>query len=130
MFAAHFTYFADIIENVEDITNADAVVLKITEKIKEPFKWEPNQEPNTFQCETRAMKHGEFRNEKIRCQDDKKIPPRFLTFLDIKLQVGKEIGYEMQVGCSCDSDYMLKAMDRVGKAIRESYHWIKIKEFF
>ena len=26
--------------------------------------------------------------------------------------------------CSCDSDYMVSAMDRVGDAILKSFHWI------
>ena len=69
-----------------------------------------------------------FKNEKIRINDDKNVPPRYVKMSDIKLRVRKEIGDEIQVDCSCDSDYMLRAMDRVGAAIRSAYHWVSMED--
>ena len=39
----------------------------------------------------------------------------------------KEIGDEVEVDCSCDSEYMLHAIDQVGKAIQNAYHWIAME---
>ena len=30
--------------------------------------------------------------------------------------------------CSCDSEYMLSAMNRVGEEIRQSFYWVPIDE--
>ena len=65
-----------------------------------------------------------FKNKQIQTENDKNIPARTVLLSDIKLHVRKEIGDEMQVDYSCDSWYMLKAMECVGKAIRAAYHWI------
>ena len=37
-------------------------------------------------------------------------------------------GDEVEEDCSCDSKYMLGAMNRVGEAIRARYHWIPREE--
>ena len=50
--SVHFTYFADIITNDKDITNADVVILKITTKIKEAFQWRLNQGPDSYEVIT------------------------------------------------------------------------------
>ena len=36
------------------------------------------------------------------------------------------MGDEVEEDCSCDSEYMLTAMTRVGAAICKAYHWIPI----
>ena len=30
--------------------------------------------------------------------------------------------------CSCDSEYMISAMNRVGEGIRQNFHWVPIDE--
>ena len=43
---------------------------------------------------------------------------------DIELKVRQKLGDEVEEDASCDSDFMLTAMNRVGKAICEKYYWI------
>ena len=43
---------------------------------------------------------------------------------DIELKVRQQLGDEVEEDASCDSNFMLTAMNRVGKAIREKYYWI------
>ena len=38
----------------------------------------------------------------------------------------QKLGDEVEEDASCDSEFMLSAMDRVGVAIREKYHWVLI----
>jgi hypothetical protein len=63
-----------------------------------------------------------FRNNK-----DNTVPKVALTIDDIKLVVRTPPGAIVEEDCSCDSDYMLKAMVRVGAAMREKYDWISIE---
>ena len=65
---------------------------------------------------------------KIRTEDDKNVPPRSVTIQDVKVQVRHKYGDSHEVDCSCDSKYMLSAMDRIGKAIRNVYHWVNIDQ--
>ena len=39
-----------------------------------------------------------------------------------------KIGDVVERDCSCDSNYMLTAMDRVGVKIREKFHWVPQSE--
>ena len=64
-----------------------------------------------------------FRNNK-----DITVPKVPLTIQDIKLVVRTPPGAIVEEDCSCDSDYMLKAMVRVGAAMRDKYHWISIED--
>ena len=41
-----------------------------------------------------------------------------------KDMIGIKKGDMIETDCNCDSAYMLSAMDRVGQAIRASYHWV------
>ena len=60
----------------------------------------------------------------IRTNNDKNVPPRSVMLQDVKVQVRHQYGDSHEVDCSCDSKYMLSAMDRIGKAIRNAYHWV------
>ena len=60
----------------------------------------------------------------IRTDDGK----RQLTVQDLNIRVRYRRGDMIATECSCDSAYMLSAMDRVGKSIREAYHWIPPSE--
>ena len=64
----------------------------------------------------------------IRTEDDKTLPAREVTIADVNLHVRHQYGDTHEVDCSCDSKYMLSAMDRVGKAIRQAYHWVSINQ--
>ena len=64
----------------------------------------------------------------IRDQDDKNVPPRPLQITDINIRVRNRINDVVEEDCTCDSEYMKKAMDRVGLAIREAYNWMKPSE--
>ena len=44
------------------------------------------------------------------------------------LKVRFQDGDIIEKDCSCDSSYMLSAMIRVGKAIREKFHWVPMHE--
>ena len=66
--------------------------------------------------------------QKIRVHDDKNIPPRTLMISDINIRVRNRIDDVVEEDCTCDSEYMKKAMDRVGLAIREAYHWMHPSE--
>ena len=55
---------------------------------------------------------------------DSNVPPVDVTHGDILIKVRVEKGETIEVDCSCDSEYMLAAMDRVGSAIQLAFHWI------
>jgi len=59
-----------------------------------------------------------------RHDEDSNVPPIDVIHEDIFIKVRVEKGEIIEVDCSCDSEYMLAAMDRVGKAIRLAFHWI------
>ena len=47
---------------------------------------------------------------------------------NIMLKVRYKEGYIVEIDCSCDFNYMLSAMKRAGKAIREKFHWVPMHE--
>jgi uncharacterized protein (DUF2267 family) len=51
-----------------------------------------------------------------------------VTLDDITLQVRYKLGDEIEEDISCDSDFMLKVMDRVGKALRKAFYWVRRHE--
>ena len=63
--------------------------------------------------------------KKIRTIDDSHLPSSNLKIEDIKVQVRHRIGDEIEEDVSCDSTYILSAMDRVGQAIRKAYYWME-----
>ena len=54
--------------------------------------------------------------------------PAQLGIDEVKLKVRMEAGDKIERDCSCDSQYMLSAMDRVGAAVRKSFCWIPEEE--
>lgn len=52
------------------------------------------------------------------------LPNSNLKIEKIKVQVRYRIGDEIEEDASCDSAYMIPAIDCVGSASRKSYHWI------
>lgn len=50
---------------------------------------------------------------------------RFVTIEDLKLVCRRKKGQTYERDISCDSAYMMKAMRRVGKAIRSKFTWVK-----
>jgi hypothetical protein len=48
---------------------------------------------------------------------------------DINLQVRYKEGDEIEEDVSCDSEFMLSIMDRVGAALREKFWWVKQSEW-
>ena len=56
---------------------------------------------------------------KFRTNEDKDVPETPLTLNAINLRVRYHIGDEVEKDCSCDSTYMLSAMNRVGIAMRQ-----------
>ena len=60
--------------------------------------------------------------------ENSNVPSIDVTQGDILIKVRVEKGEIVEVDCLCDSEYMLAAMDRVGKAIRLSFHWIPKEE--
>ena len=47
---------------------------------------------------------------------------------EISLKVRNQEHDTVEKDCSCDSEYMLSAMNRVGEAICQSFHWVPIDE--
>jgi hypothetical protein len=60
--------------------------------------------------------------KKIRATPNGKL--RKLTFEDITLQVCVPKGTEVERDTSCDSTFMTKAINEIGKSIRNAYHFI------
>ena len=52
-----------------------------------------------------------------------------VTLEDVILQVRYRAGDEIEEDISCDSKFMLGVMDRVGKALRESFYWVTPNEW-
>lgn len=69
---------------------------------------------------------GNISTLKIRRHNNSNLPSELLLLIDINVRVRNKIGDEVEEDASCDSEYMLSAMNRVGAAIRKSYHWIDI----
>lgn len=51
-----------------------------------------------------------------------------MTLNDIKVHIRYKLGDEIDDDASCDSEFMIPAMDRVGQAIRKAYHWVSPTE--
>ena len=56
------------------------------------------------------------------------VPGRPLTLRDISLQVSNQIGDKVEIDCSCNSDFMIPAMDRVNASIHRPYYLIPPNE--
>ena len=69
-------------------------------------------------------RHECMKDKKLRLDKDKNVPESGVRLVDIHLHVRNEYGDANEEDCSCDSAYMLKAMDRVGMEIRKSFHWV------
>jgi len=52
-----------------------------------------------------------------------------VTLEDVILQVRYRAGDIIEEEISCDSEFMLDVMDRVGKALRDSFKWVKPNEW-
>ena len=63
-------------------------------------------------------------NLKIRRNDNSALPNSDISIDDLKVQIRYILDDEIEVDASCDSEFMIPAMDRVGLAIRKAYHWI------
>ena len=64
-----------------------------------------------------------YRNEK-----DKTLPEEFIPLSALVLKVRMAEGDTIEKDISCDSNYMLAAIDRVGKALRDKMWWVKIED--
>ena len=60
--------------------------------------------------------------QKIRIENDSNLPNRNIVIDDITVQVRYRLGDEIEEDASCDSAFMIPAMDRVGEAIRKAYY--------
>ena len=56
------------------------------------------------------------------------VPPIPITINDVNVSVRLKLGDMVETDCSCDLNYMLGAMDRVGQKIREAFHWVPQNE--
>ena len=64
-----------------------------------------------------------YRNEK-----NKNLPEEFIPLSALVLKVRMAEGDMIEKDISCDSNYMMAAIDRVGKALRQKMWWVKIDE--
>ena len=60
--------------------------------------------------------------------DDELLDDNHFKLSEISLKVRNQEHDTVEKDCSCDSEYMLSAMNRVGEAIRQSFHWVPIDE--
>ena len=63
-----------------------------------------------------------------RIDRDITVPPVPITVEDVTLRVRMKLGDVVERDCSCDSTYMLKAMDRVGESVRRKFSWVPSEE--
>ena len=61
---------------------------------------------------------------KIRRHGNKKLPSCIININDISVKVRSQVGDVVEADASCDSAFMVPAMDRVGKSIQKAYWWI------
>jgi hypothetical protein len=52
-----------------------------------------------------------------------------VTINDVVLQVRQIVGDEVEEDVSCDSAFMLGAMDRVGQSLRRAFYWVRQNEW-
>jgi hypothetical protein len=64
-----------------------------------------------------------YRNEK-----DKTLPEEFIPLSALILKVRMAAGDTIEKDTTCDSKYMLSAIDRVGKALRDKMWWVRIED--
>ena len=69
-----------------------------------------------------------FKTCKVRDNDDKNVPERSVLLSDLEVQVRNFVGDTVEDDCSCDSEYMMGAMKRVGEAIRKRFDWIPMSQ--
>lgn len=60
--------------------------------------------------------------------NDSNLPSSNLKIEEIKVQVQYRIGDEIKEDASCDSAYIIPAMECVGLANRQAYHWMALTE--
>ena len=60
----------------------------------------------------------------IRTEGNSSKASRALTVSDLTVKVRYRKGDTIEIDCSCDSEYMPEAIQRVGKFIRNIYHWV------
>ena len=60
----------------------------------------------------------------IRVDKDKSVPSRQLKIEDLTMKVALKKGDNVEVDCTCDSEFMLKVMDEVGQNIRAKFKWV------
>ena len=53
---------------------------------------------------------------------------RNIQLSDLTLKCRKKRGDSIEVDVSCDSNYMIGAMERIGEAMRRSFHWIPMNQ--
>ena len=51
-------------------------------------------------------------------------PPGVIPLSKIELQFVRWTGEEYEADITCDSGFMVKHMDEIGKQIRKAYHWV------
>jgi len=64
-----------------------------------------------------------------RIDADPDVPPIALTILDITMKVRVNVGDVIETEDTCDSEYMMGAMDRVGQSARKKYYWVPLDKF-
>ena len=66
-----------------------------------------------------SIKHNTIRTNGV-----KNVPPKDFAITDLKLHVRNECGDTVEEDCSCDSQFMLTAIDRVTKNRRNDFYLI------
>ena len=99
----------------------------IIDRLEFAFNTKVRKQGNTKNV--RIEDDGETINKlRIRKNDDSNLPNSLLHLDDINVKVRHIVGDEIEEDASCDSKYMIQAMDRVGKAIRRSYTWVPMTQ--
>ena len=60
--------------------------------------------------------------------DDELLDDTSFKLSEISLKVRNQEHDTVEKDCSCDLEYMLSAMNRVGESIRQIFHWVPIDE--
>ena len=59
--------------------------------------------------------------------DDELLDDNYFKLSEISLKIRYQM-HDTIEDCSCDSEYMLSTMNRIGKVIRQNFHWVRIDE--
>ena len=115
---------ADLIDSIVEEYDIDEEVAERLEFSYKTFVGNQGNEKGIRYGDTDSLPSRTRRNSQ-----DNTVQAIPVTLNDITLQVRNKQGDEIEDDVSCDSEFMLGVMDRVGEALRKAFYWVRQNEW-